>query len=228
MRLFCCLSIAIFVAGCYSPPKIPTDSASVCMIQTAKSIVEARNAHAQLKGNISKEGQCSTYAHHQNFMSNLGNKSNPNLNNAAGQVVIQSITSVNTGNSIYNQAYSECLRNPNLTTKWAPPAYSQFEKTLFGLGTIKPELCPANFKQDFEQYKIDYTELVNLSKSFPTINTSQWADIVKLKIPGNKDEQAIIENDKNLGQAYSNMIQKIRNQTGWCPSADMKSYYPCK
>lgn len=228
MRYFGLLFIAAFISGCYSPPKIPTDSASVCMMQTTKSIVEARNAHAQLKGNISKEAQCSMYAHHQNFMSSLGENRRGNSNNAAGEVVVQNITSVNIGTSSYSQAYSECIKNPSLTTKWAPPAYSQFEKTLFGLNTIKPDTCPADFIQDFDHYKSAYSELVDLSKSYPTINTSQWADIVKLKIPGNKDEQVIIENDKKLGRAYTSMMQKIRSRTGWCPSADMKSYYPCK
>lgn len=228
MKIFAPLVIAVFVYGCHSPPKLPTDSASICMIETVKSIVEAKNAHSQVKGNISKEGQCSSYAYHQKFISELGGKRRGNFNNAAGEVVVQNITSINSGSSIYERSYSECLKNPNITARWAPPAYSQFEKTLYGLKTISANSCPADFKQDFEEYKAAYAELLDLSKSYPAINTLQWTDIVKLKIPGNDDEKLVIENDKKIGQTHSKMVQKIRERTGWCPSSNMKSFYPCK
>jgi hypothetical protein len=154
-----------------------------------------------------------------------GRNNRPNV--AIGNVVVQQ-NNTNTAKIGQSETYKNCLNNPSITANWAPPAYTQFERVLFGIKTIETKDCPADFAKEFDSYKNSYQQLVELSKSYPELNTSDWTNIVKLKIPGNENEKTIINNDASLGIHFSNMISQIKIKTGWCPSANFNSYYHCR
>lgn len=218
------------LAGCSSTPKIPTDTHSVCMMHATRDIVNARIAHAQIKRNMSKTEVCSVYAESKLPDSRVFWAQARLAQGAAGRdgrVAMPDTTQFTKSSPVYIQAYSNCMKDPNINAQWEPPAYTQLKKTLFAINTISVKNCPADFIYDFNAYKLAYTEAVQLSKNLSNLNLSSWAKIVNLKVPGNTEERLIVEIDEKLEKSFERMVQKFRDRTGWCPRVDMRAYYPC-
>ena len=212
-----------FLTACSTTPPLPRDAKSTCMIITLKSIIDSKNAHAQLQSDYSKMNQCRAFAEARSRGSRpLANQS------AVGNVVIQN--SINQSNDVdnYNKNYQTCMSDPNITDIRAVPAFTQFERVLFGLSNIKTLECPADFQNAFEDYKSIYRETVILASKYNQLNTSTWTSIVRLKIPGNEVEKSIIDNDKKLFDSFINMKTMMNQKTGWCPNSGFTEYYPCK